>query len=86
MELRSVRPGQDDQRKSRGETSRPAVHPQIGNAWVAHQALGLPSPAALGKKFTREQNPWPPELRTRDNGQWIYDIEAIRSWLFRNSP
>jgi hypothetical protein len=68
---------------ARGETNKPSVAPQIGNAWVAHQALGLPSPAALAKKFTRDLNPWPSEFRSRDNDQWLYDIEAIRHWLFR---
>jgi hypothetical protein len=71
---------------ARGETSKPTVAPQIGNAWVAHQALGLPSPDALAKKFTREMNPWPAEYRTRDNGVWLYDIESIRSWLFARNP
>jgi len=67
----------------RGETNKPSVTPQIGNAWVAHQALGLPSPDALAKKFTRDKNPWPAVFRTRDNGVWLYDIEAVRTWLFR---
>jgi hypothetical protein len=68
---------------ARGETSKPTVAPQIGNAWIAHQALGLPSAEALAKKFTRDKNPWPAELRTRDNGVWLYDIEGLRAWIFR---
>jgi len=66
----------------RGKTNKPTIQPQIGNAWVAFQALGLPSPAALVKKFTREKNPWPSQFRTMDNDQWIYNIEGIRSSFF----
>jgi len=69
----------------RGETNKPMIPPQVGNSWVAHQALGLPSPDALAKKFTRARNPWPAEFRTRDNGQWLYNIGAIREWLFRQT-
>jgi hypothetical protein len=67
---------------ARGVTHKPSVAPQVGNAWVAHQALGLPSPSALTKKFTRDKNPWPTDFRTRDNGQWLYHIENIKAWLF----
>ena len=69
---------------SRGQTNKQHVAPQVGNAWVAHQALGLPSPGALSKKFTRDMNPWPSEFRTRDNGVWLYDIQGLRGWIFRH--
>lgn len=71
-------------RAPRGRTKKPTIEPLMGNASIAFQAFGLPSEAALVKKFTRKNDPWPSEFRTKDNRQWLYDIKGLYEYKFNN--